>query len=151
MLKPIASCVCFVLVSSILCVAAPPEIPPQETIQLLENTTGLVAKMHGDQVIALYGAPFAERDQEPTTDAFVAAFLAENADALGVDDLVLVPRKFCTGRPRKLCGDDNDCDVGETCSNKINTRNDKYAVYMYTQQIEGLQVHGSDCLYIPRA
>jgi hypothetical protein len=150
MLKPIGSAAPFILVSSILCVAAPPDIPPQETIELLENTTGLMAKMHGDQVTALYGAPFAVRDQEPTTDAFVAAFLDDNADALGVDDVVLVPHQFCTGRPRKLCDDDNDCDMGETCSNKINTRNDKYAVYFYTQQID-LPVHGSNCLYIPRA
>jgi len=93
----------------VVCFAAPPEIPPQKTIDLLDENTGLMAAMEGDRVIALYGAPFAVRDQEPSTDAFVAGFLNEYADALGVKNVTLVPRKFCTGKPRTLCADDNDC------------------------------------------
>ena len=43
------------------------------------------------------------------------------------------------------CTVDADCDPDETCSNSIKSRNDKFAIFLYRQEMEtdNLPVHGS--------
>jgi hypothetical protein len=96
---------------------------------LLDDHEGLQALIEQDRVIALYGVPFAENDGVPPqlVDDFVDDWLFEDSfngkdghkDALGVDDVDLVPDKFCTGQPQKKCSDDNDCSGAETCTKWI--------------------------------
>ena len=102
-----------------LCFGAP-HVPIPATQALLDANPGLRGMTHGEHLVALYGVPFAtDSDPETTTDEFVEAFLAQHADALGVEGVTLVVK------------------------DKINIRNDKFTVYTYLQTIEGLPVHGS--------
>ncbi len=95
-------------------------VPSPATQALLDANPGMRAMFNGERLIALYAVPFAtDSDPLTNTDDFVAAFLTAQADALGVDNVSLV------------------------LDNKINIRNDKFTVYTYAQQIEGLLVDGS--------
>jgi hypothetical protein len=106
-------------------------VPPvtDDTLLLLNENPGLEALMQDGRVVALYGVPIAVRDhqQQATVRDFVDDWLFDDSfngksghkDALGVDDVDLVPDKFCTGQPRKKCSDDNDCSGAETCTKWI--------------------------------
>ncbi len=94
--------------------------PTVATQTLLDTHPGMRAMFDGERMIALYGVPFAtDNDPQTTTDDFVDAFLAEHGDALGVDNVDLVLR------------------------DKLNIREDKFTVYTYTQNLEGLPVHAT--------
>ena len=93
---------------------------PTATRALLDANPGTQAMFERERLVALYGKPFAtDNDPGTTTDDFVARFVGEHGDALGVENVSLV------------------------LDNRINIRNDKFAVYTYTQHIEGLPVEGS--------
>lgn len=94
--------------------------PTSATQTLVDQNSGLLPLAQEDRMVALYGVPFAvDADPATDTDAFVAEFLLQNSDALGVDNVVL------------------------DLQGKINIRNDKFTIYTYTQKIENLPVHGS--------
>ena len=118
---------CFRLAAGCLCacsLAVYPAIaqltPTPVTQSLLLAKPGLRPVVSGDRLTALYGVPI-ETDADPatSTDAFVASFLAQHADALGVTGVTL------------------------QLKDKIDIRNGKFTVYTYEQTIEGLPVHGS--------
>jgi hypothetical protein len=95
-------------------------VPTAATRALLDATPGLRVTVENERLSALYGVPFAsDSDPGTTTDDFVNAFLAQHADALGVDGVQL------TLRNKHLLG------------------SGKLTVYTYSQVIEGLPVHGS--------
>ncbi len=84
-----ASTVLFVLIP-VLCYAARPAVPTPPTQALLEQYEGLRVMVQGDRALALFGVPFAYSTGTQTTAEFVDAWLAANADALGVDGVELV-------------------------------------------------------------
>ncbi len=93
---------------------------PDRTRTLIDARPGVRPVIAEGRLVALFGKPLAvDSDPRTTTDEFVAAFLAQHADALGANSADL-----------KLKG-------------KATIRGDQYTVYTYTQRIEGLPVHGS--------
>jgi len=70
--------------------------PSPATQRLLDDNPGLKALYKGDSLVGLGRVAFASDDDPLTsTDTFVSNFLAEHADALGVDNADLV---LCTIR-----------------------------------------------------
>ena len=96
-------------------------VPPPATQTLLNANPGMRVLFERQQMVALYGAPFAtDDDPETDTDQFVEAFLAANPDALGVDGVSL------------------------RLKDKTNINDDKFTVYTYEQLMEdGLPRYGS--------
>jgi len=96
-----------------------------QTQTLLLNAPGTKAAFRNDRLVAIYGAPVEERDQQASTAAFVADFLDDQKAALGIEnaaDITLVA--------------ENDLVIGQG----------KFHVFYYSQQIvseDNLKVYGS--------
>lgn len=111
----------FMILIPVLTVSVAMALPPTSaTRTFLDNNTDARAKVADGRIVALFGGELGESDtqQQESTDDFVARFISENADALGVDDVDLVLKDSI------LLGSGN-------------TR-----IYTYTQRIDGLPVHG---------
>lgn len=113
--------VCTGLISS-FCLAAP-HAPTAATKTFLQADVNRKALTERGKLVSLYNVPLATRDPQVyvTTDAFVAAFIADqaNCDAMGV---VGVQLQFL---------------------DQITAPTGRFSTYRYTQVMDGLPVHGS--------
>ena len=67
-------------------------VPSSATESLLSAHPGLRVMAQGERAVALYNVAFAtDADPGTSTDQFVQGFLDVYADALGVDDVTMVP------------------------------------------------------------
>ena len=105
-----------------ICLGAP-EPPTAATVAFLGQHPDRKGLVQQQKLVSLYGLPLAVRDPQihASTDAFVAAFIADqaNCDALGVDGLTLEFR------------------------DKVTSASNRFTVNSYSQRMSDLPVHGS--------